>query len=231
MKIKIIADGHSEKDRKNGLWGLSLLVGDDVLFDTFCGGKKLLEAMKRKGIDPAKIKHVVISHRHWDHTGGLWNFLEYNNRAAVYLCGHSPVRLVNKIKKYGAKVRLAGEKPLKIRPGAVLTGEVKGYYKSGVMYEQGLIAESGKGSILICGCAHPGPEKMLKKALEGRRKIRAIAGGFHLSDADDKKIADVIGYFRSVGIAFAFPMHCSGRPAVKIKRFFNDPGKAGVEIS
>ena len=33
-----------------------------------------------------KIKYIVISHEHWDHTGGLWWVLKNNSNLTVYIC-------------------------------------------------------------------------------------------------------------------------------------------------
>ena len=42
--------------------------------------------MKQMNIDPANIEKVVISHDHWDHTGGLWDLLEERKGLNVYSC-------------------------------------------------------------------------------------------------------------------------------------------------
>jgi 7,8-dihydropterin-6-yl-methyl-4-(beta-D-ribofuranosyl)aminobenzene 5'-phosphate synthase len=44
---------------------------NQTLFDTGQIGKYLLHNMKKLGVDPNKINSVVISHGHYDHSGGL----------------------------------------------------------------------------------------------------------------------------------------------------------------
>jgi ribonuclease Z len=55
----------------------SILVetrGLRVLFDTG-GGLELVSRLARAGVEPASVGHIVLSHRHLDHIGGLEPFL------------------------------------------------------------------------------------------------------------------------------------------------------------
>ena len=78
MDIKLLAEGHTKWDRFIRNWGISFLIDDDVLFDTF--GRRKLK------VDATKIKHIIISHEHWDHISGLWAILKINNAVTVYVC-------------------------------------------------------------------------------------------------------------------------------------------------
>ncbi len=64
--------------------GLSLFIesgGSRVVFDTGAG-EAFLENARKLGIDPASADHIVLSHGHFDHTGGLMPLLERMNHAA-----------------------------------------------------------------------------------------------------------------------------------------------------
>jgi len=69
-----------------GEHGLSLhigLPGHNLLFDTgqsdlFMQNASLLD------IDPGSVDTLVLSHNHYDHTGGVPFFLKYNKRAKIY---------------------------------------------------------------------------------------------------------------------------------------------------
>ncbi|EGW36337.1 MBL fold metallo-hydrolase [Desulfosporosinus sp. OT] len=67
-------------------WGLSMLLdfGDEcILFDTGEQGN-LLSNAQILGRDLRRIDRVILSHGHYDHTGGLLKFLEYRGRVPVY---------------------------------------------------------------------------------------------------------------------------------------------------
>ncbi len=69
-------------------WGFSCLIevsGERILFDTGGAGSILLHNMERLGISPEDLATIVLSHEHWDHTGGLSDLLRTNRDAEVYL--------------------------------------------------------------------------------------------------------------------------------------------------
>ncbi|MCU4174657.1 MBL fold metallo-hydrolase [Carboxylicivirga sp. N1Y90] len=55
-----------------------------ILFDLGQSGKFIANA-EQLGIDLTKVDYVVLSHGHYDHTGGLPAFFEINIKAKVYL--------------------------------------------------------------------------------------------------------------------------------------------------
>ena len=67
--------------------GLSLLIktgGLNILFDTGSSGA-FAENAAKLGVDLSTIDFVIISHAHYDHTGGLKRFFEANSTARVYI--------------------------------------------------------------------------------------------------------------------------------------------------
>jgi 7,8-dihydropterin-6-yl-methyl-4-(beta-D-ribofuranosyl)aminobenzene 5'-phosphate synthase len=61
-----------------GEHGFAALVerdGESVLFDTG-GGHTLLHNAQRMNLDLKAVPQVVLSHGHYDHTGGLWSLLQ-----------------------------------------------------------------------------------------------------------------------------------------------------------
>lgn len=73
MKITITYDNEASKPDLRSDWGFSCLAeafGSSFLFDTGARGSILLGNMKKLDIDPRMIEEIMISHDHWDHTGG-----------------------------------------------------------------------------------------------------------------------------------------------------------------
>jgi len=155
MKITIVYDNNAESGLKSG-WGFSCFVENEqnILFDTGNSGKKLLYNLGKLQIDPQNIDTVVLSHSHWDHTGGLKAIQNTNSRA----------NLINP-KDFNS--------PTEISPGVFTTGALGMFPK-----EQSLVAKTEKGNIIITGCAHPGLGKILKTA-KTLGEIYGVLGGFH----------------------------------------------------
>ena len=55
-----------------------------MLFDLGPSGETL-ENAKRLGIDHEKVDAVILSHGHYDHSGGILPFSLINSRAEIYM--------------------------------------------------------------------------------------------------------------------------------------------------
>ena len=85
LKVLIENTALSENFRKEH--GLSLYLETDthkILFDTGKSDQFLANA-QALGIDLSEADTAVISHGHYDHTGGLNTFLNLNKKAPVYI--------------------------------------------------------------------------------------------------------------------------------------------------
>lgn len=89
MKVTIVYDNTVYQKGLKSDWGFSCLAEVEktprILFDTGTSGSILLSNMKKLNIDPASIDEVFISHAHFDHVGGLPNFIKANKEVKVYL--------------------------------------------------------------------------------------------------------------------------------------------------
>ena len=87
MKITALTENTSADPRFGAEHGLSLYIeanGHRILFDS--GQTELFERnASLLGIDLAGVDIAVLSHGHYDHSGGLKRFLELNDSAPVYL--------------------------------------------------------------------------------------------------------------------------------------------------
>jgi len=166
MKVTIIYDNEVAEAGLEGDWGFSCLVeayGKNILFDTGANGFILLGNMEKLGIDPEVVDEVFISHGHWDHMGGLSDFLSIKN-TKVYV----PVSCQ---KPADALEVVSVRESIKIAKNIFSTGELQGI-------EQSLVIETGKGLAVIAGCSHPGVRNILKAA-SGFGKPVILIGGLH----------------------------------------------------
>lgn len=127
-------------------WGLSMHLdfGDErILFDTGEQGN-LISNAQILGCDLRQVDRLILSHGHYDHTGGLLKFLQYRGRVPVYAhpdlftghYGRKIDRQGNKKNRYigvsycqellestGAEFHWHRE-PVELRPGIWLSGEI-----------------------------------------------------------------------------------------------------------
>jgi len=196
MKVTIIYDNEALKKDLKADWGFSCLIeykGRKILFDTGANGNILLSNMQKLGIAPEEIHEVFISHYHFDHTGGLSDFLTVNEKAKIYI----PPSFHGLKNREVVKVT----EPIKIYEDIFSTGELEGIEQS-----MGVITE--KGIILIVGCSHPYMGNILGAARKFG-KIYGIIGGMHgFSD---------LGLFKDLELIC--PTHCT-QHRVELKRLY-----------
>lgn len=188
MKITIIYDNEAEKHGLKADWGFSCLIEapdtPTILFDTGADGSILLHNMKELDISPGNISIIVISHAHWDHTGGLQAILELNEDAELYLPA-------------SAGYAIAGRKITKVRDATQIcenvftTGELR-------RIEQSLVLKTDDGMIALVGCSHPGVGNILDAAANFGT-VYGIIGGFH-GFSDFERLSD---------LSLICPCHCT----------------------
>ncbi|MBU0486284.1 MAG: MBL fold metallo-hydrolase [Proteobacteria bacterium] len=225
MRIKILFDSVALDNRFSTGWGVSYLVDNKILFDTGEKSEPLFSNMKDMNVNISEMKAVVISHDHWDHTGGLWGILKEREGLNVYICPHFSRELKDKVKKLKGAI-VETEKITEIEKGIFVTGEIPGIYKGEYMPEQALIIKTEKGVSVITGCAHPGVLKIVERVRDKfiSEPIYFVFGGFHLMESDRRAIEIVAENFKKVKVKKVGPTHCSGKIAAEIfkERYGND---------
>ena len=166
MKITLIYDNTAAIDGLTADWGFACLVeykNSKILFDTGAKGNVLLDNMNRLDIKPESIDLIFISHSHWDHTGGLSDFLQKNNARLYIPKGYDPPSIAKDVIRVSDPVELA-----------------ENIYSTGVLknIEQSLVLKTPKGLIIVAGCSHPGVGEILKAASQFG-KCFALIGGLH----------------------------------------------------
>ena len=167
MKVTILYDNTLIRKDLQSDWGFAALVEAEgaprILFDTGGNGAILLSNMAKLGIDPASIDEVFLSHTHFDHIGGLSEFLNVNDKVKIYV--PPSIRGI----KAAQVVEITA--PTCIHDNVFSTGELDGI-------EQGMGVITGKGIVLVVGCSHPDMEHILAAAREFG-DIYGIIGGLH----------------------------------------------------
>jgi 7,8-dihydropterin-6-yl-methyl-4-(beta-D-ribofuranosyl)aminobenzene 5'-phosphate synthase len=218
MKIKIIATGSSKWERFIRRWGVSFLIGEDVLFDTFGDPGVLLNNMREFNIDVTKIKYIVLSHDDWDHIAGLWYLIPNREDITVYICSGFKQEIKDRIASFGVKLIEAGQ-PVQIKEHIYTSGELYGESDGRKIFEQSIVIKTGDGLAVICGCAHPGVVKIIKKAKDNfKANVHSLLGGLHLKDNTDEYNMLIIKELRELGIRRIAPMHCTGKRATETMR-------------
>ncbi|MDI6821748.1 MAG: MBL fold metallo-hydrolase [Actinomycetota bacterium] len=214
MELKIIYDNRGTSNEHLAIsWGFSCQIRGEVniLFDTGGNASILLENMSRLDISPEDFEAVIISHNHYDHTSGLWGFLEKNPNVEVYILGVFPKRLKDRIKNYGSTLAEV-DKFCEIFPDVYTTGKL-----GQIIPEQSLILKRPQGLVVITGCAHPGIVDILQEV--GRdisEEIFLVVGGFHLMGQPEGVIKSIIHEFKELGVERVAPTHCTGDKAMKL---------------
>jgi 7,8-dihydropterin-6-yl-methyl-4-(beta-D-ribofuranosyl)aminobenzene 5'-phosphate synthase len=204
MKLTIVYDNDTVKTGLKTGWGFSALIETDdappLLFDTGDDGAALLYNMKKLGIDPDRIGAIVISHHHYDHTGGLSALLEVNKQADIYAPASTMVSLP------GRRV-IPVSRSIQLSEAVFSTGELKGI-------EQSLGIKTAKGILVVTGCSHPGVGTILDAASR-HGEVYGIIGGFH----------GFRDFSRLNGLALICPCHCTQYKS-ELESLFPEPHTA-----
>ncbi|MEW6040311.1 MAG: MBL fold metallo-hydrolase [Elusimicrobiota bacterium] len=215
MEIKIIAEASTRLQRLFVGWGVSFLVDNDLLFDTFSNARRLKKNLELMNIKINDLKYVVISHDHWDHTNGLWYVLQENPDMKVFVCPGFSKEFKEKLNKFNATI-VECQDITRIKENIFTTGEIAGEYDRKPIVEQSLVIKNNKLSI-VTGCAHPGIVTIIKRIKQNFScPINLVLGGFHLCDKSILQIHQIAGELKNLQTEKIAPCHCTGRTAVQI---------------
>ena len=224
MQVTILYDNYAVNRRFSVGWGFSCLIDNTILFDTGESGKAMLENMRLLDIDIGAIEGAVISHDHWDHTGGLWELLKLRPGLKVFsLPDFSPDFKQEVTDLKGELVQSPDCR--EIYTGIYTSGSIAGSYQGSYIPEQALILNTEKGYSVITGCSHPGVVTMLKTVRNELNidSFNTVMGGFHIEKCDDNCIKAIIKHCRDMGVKNSGPTHCSGKRTMNLfKKEYKD---------
>ena len=230
--------------------GLALWIEADgarILFDTG-QGTALFTNAATLGIDLHTVQHIVLSHGHYDHAGGLAAVLDTAPNASVWLHPDAlhpkysrqpapPHRSIGMPEPMASLIRSrAGivwtDAHTAVADGVVATGQIPrlnpvehigGHFfldeactvRDPLLDDQALFIDTPGGAVLLLGCAHGGVINTCEyvRAISGQR-IRAILGGMHLQNADERRLDATLHALRQLSLEVIAPSHCTGEQAV-----------------
>lgn len=140
IKLTCICDDYVEDEDLLAEHGLSFLIETEsmrILFDTG-QGKVIEHNMRSLKIDVASVDTVILSHGHYDHTGGLEKILKHRNDVNVY--AHPEVTGAKYRRTDGGQMKYIGfprsvtgenkpafifnREPFQLSEGILLTGQI-----------------------------------------------------------------------------------------------------------
>lgn len=232
--------------------GLSIYIETDkrkILFDTGQSGLFLQNAQKL-GVEIEDIDFLVLSHGHYDHTGGLYPFLEANHKATVYA-----KREIFTPKYHGHK-RFIGvvqdEKLLKDRfvpidtitkldDGVFIMPEIVIHNPADIHFhgmfkkvddhfipdefndELFLAIKQDDQIHVVTACSHRGVTNICTTATEYfGLPVGLILGGFHTKNSSADQVDMIVDYFGQLKPKSIGTCHCTG--VDKYAEIHNDIG-------
>jgi 7,8-dihydropterin-6-yl-methyl-4-(beta-D-ribofuranosyl)aminobenzene 5'-phosphate synthase len=215
LTITVVYDNIEADPHLETAWGFSALIeggGHQVLFDTGGDGSVLMQNISALDIDPDLIDHVVLSHIHGDHTGGLDMLLNTGIDPTIYVLPSFTASFKRSVEQKTPLVEV--EPGIPIVEGMLSTGEL-----AGVIPEQALIVRTVKGMVIVTGCAHPGIVQMVQQAIDlTGDPVYLVMGGFHLGQDSRSGISSIIDAFKQMGVERVAPSHCTGDQAIQMFR-------------
>ena len=237
VKVTILSDNKVIALRPQGLkaeWGFSALIeaSEVVLFDTGQTGVAFENLQLLGKPMPSKI---VLSHGHYDHTGGLLQFLR-----DVRVYAHPDVFLPRYYKGEYIGIPFKREKiedraeiiehrePIEVSKGIWALGEIPRQFEvallkdsyiirdgrkedDNILDDQSLAIKTDKGVLLLLGCCHSGLRNTVKWAEEVTGdEVKFIVGGTHLIAYSPEKIKEIVS---QLDFEFIAPCHCTGLKA------------------
>lgn len=107
----------------------------------------------------------------------------------------------------------------------------EGHRPDTLLDDMALWINTAEGTVVCTGCCHAGVVNTLRhiRRLTGGAPIRALVGGFHLVNADARRLRETIAALAAFDPACIVPCHCTGEAAVSaLAEAFGDKVQQGA---
>lgn len=242
MEITILIDNNKEDVTYRTEHGLSILIEEDnysILFDTGKTDAFIQNAIKL-GKNLKEVDYVVLSHGHYDHTGGLEAFLVLNKQAKVILkkealqikwsksqgidrnigipAGINKDRfifvdeVIELFEDFWILPHISRPKDQKYTDSYLFVEHNGSLLPDTFTDELFAVATKNNELIIFTGCAHNGVEHMINTAINHTNIsiVNHIIGGTHLNRASITQVENTIKALEQFEIKNASFNHCSG---------------------
>lgn len=240
MKIITLIENLVYKQGLVAEHGLSIYIetgNRKILFDTGQSGSFLQNA-QQLGIAIKDIDSLILSHGHYDHTGGLYPFLVKNSKAKVYAKSgiftprysgqtrfigtpENPELLADRMVYVNAVTEIAEN--VFIMPD-IPVFNLKDIHFKGLNKKAGneflpdefedelfLVIKQNEQINIVTACSHRGITNICSAAIEQfKLPVGLILGGFHTRNCTVEQYVNITHYFRQIKPKSIGVCHCTG---------------------
>ncbi|MBI9008857.1 MAG: MBL fold metallo-hydrolase [Tenericutes bacterium] len=250
MKISILANDKALPDFKSE-HGLSVHINHpiyQILFDTGYTNVYLQNA-KKLGINLSTINYIVLSHGHYDHTGGVRYYPAGNSvkQLIIHQDAYFPKYAKESYLRFNGVPFVKGSIPWinrvskeivgyeRIAPSFSVLGDIVHKNTNTKFYLDGalddfhdeiiLILEEENELSLFMGCSHFNVMNGIKKVQEKfpEKRLKNLLAGMHLGSSSISDIEEIANYIEKCNFDKIIPLHCTGDKAIEyFKTRFKD---------
>ncbi|MEA5026172.1 MAG: MBL fold metallo-hydrolase [Erysipelotrichaceae bacterium] len=231
MKLTVLVDNNTYIDQYYlAEPALCYLIEDNremILFDVGYSEVLITNAL-RMGINLKPVNHIVLSHGHIDHTGGLLHIAFLTQPITIIAHPEADHNKVFENTQVGSPITFDklpdnfqtnfSKQPIKITSHFTYLGEIPRLYpfegqpleNDDLADDTALIYHHDDTLWVITGCSHSGICNICEyaKKISGINHINGIIGGFHLLN-NLEKTYQTCEYFKEHPVDIIYPAHCT----------------------